>query len=253
MRQLKLKDNITARNSIEITKKLSNDLDNLSMTDRNIIKLNGSAKVLVRPNVIIVSLDMEEILPTNQEAYSKGKEYLNYVNEVLREQNIEESKVITNWFTVSDNTESVYKNGKYIGSKKNGFKLSQRISLYLSYDNKLINTVVNEIQKRIPIAETSFQSHLIDKIRVHKLRAMELAVKDAKEKAEVLVTALGAKLGEIVRVNYIDRESYYYERSEPVEKYLHEIGNSDNANLELSMRDKEIKEEVEIMWEVINP
>lgn len=234
-------------------KKSFNDIENLIMTDKNIIKLNGSATVLVRPNVIIVSLDIEEILPTNQEAYSKGKEYLNYVNEVLREQNIEESKATTNWFMVKDNTESIYENGSYVGSKKNGYKLSQRISLYLSYDNKLINTVVNEIQKRIPIAETSFQSHLIDNIRVHKLKAMELAVKDAKEKAEVLVTALGAKLGEIVRINYIDRASYYYERSEPVDKYLQEIGTSKKNNLELSMRDKEINEEVEIMWEVINP
>ena len=242
MRQLKIK-----------LPKSSNDNDDWIMTDRNIIKLTGSATLWVRPNIIIVTLEIGEILPTNQEAYSKGKEHLNHITEVLLEHDIEKSKATNTLFIVKEDTESVYKNGKCIGYKKNGFKLWQRINLSLPYDNTLINTIVEEIQKRIPNVETGFESHLTDKLRDHKLKAMELAVKDAREKAEILVATLGARLGEIVRINYMDEESYYCQRSEPTEKYLQDIGYSENDNLELSMKDQRIKEEVEIMWEVINP
>lgn len=131
--------------------------------------------------------------------------------------------------------------------RKNGYYLRQYVYIDIPLDNKLTNELSKEIAESVPYMEIQLDTYLSNK-REHKLKAMEMAVADAKEKDEILAKALDCSLGSILEINYCcDDSTRYYGVYDD-----YEVGApSSGAPLEMTGEDEEITEGVHIIWELV--
>lgn len=84
---------------------------------------------------------------------------------------------------------------------KNGFDLCQRIKIVIPIDNVLVNNIVRGIGKFIPNAQVQIGFTFQDS-RPSQLKTLKRAGSDAKEKAEIMAEAAGAKLGKVLEIYY---------------------------------------------------
>lgn len=101
----------------------------------------------------------------------------------------------------------------------------------------------------MPYAEVKLDSYVAGP-RKHKLEAISLAFKDAKEKAEIIATALGCTLGPIIEVNYgcgLTSGICFYDCDCSVSSA------PGGAPLAFNGREEEMEEAVIVVWQIQNP
>ena len=217
------------------------------MNLKNVIKVAGAAKVVVAPDTHRIRLEVRRTFKSNDAAYETGKKNLILINNVLRSHNLDPELAKTTYFDVSENEKRSFdEKGRYIGYEKNGYYLCQFVYIDIPMDNKLTNELCKEIADSVPYVEIKLDTYLSNR-REHKLKAMGLAVADAKEKAEILAKALDCSLGSIIEINYGCNEGpRYYDVCECDETAL-----PSGAPLEMTGEDEEITEGVHIIWELV--
>lgn len=217
------------------------------MNQKKIIKIAGVAKLNIKPDTHRIRMEVRRTFKSNEAAYETGKKNLILINNVLKNHNIETELAKTTYFDVSENEKRAFdEKGRYIGYEKNGYYLCQYIYVDIPLDNKLTNELSKEIAESVPYVEIKLDTYLSNK-REHKLKALELAVTDAKEKAEILANSLNCSLGSIIEINYgCDDSPRYYDVCN------YEFGAPPSgAPLEMTGEDEEITEGVHIIWELV--
>lgn len=216
------------------------------VTEKNIISMSGSVALKVQPDLTRINIKIQEVFKSTEQAYAEGKTNLSSISDSLEKLGLESDLAKTKVFNISEHKKSRYNKGNYDGEEKDGYSLYQVVYIVMNRDNDLINSVISSIQQNIPNAEIDLDS-LLSNYSKHKLEAMRLAVLDAKEKAETLVNAIGCNLGQIIRITYGDKNKPTYYSAD---KYLQEIRPS-QVPLQLHPEDEEIKENVEVIWELL--
>ena len=216
------------------------------VTEKDVISMIGSVVLKVQPDLTRINIKIHDVFKSSEQAYATGKTNLSAINDVLQKLGLESDLAKTKVFNISEHKKSRYNKGNYDGEEKDGYQLYLLVYLDLKRDNDLINSIISSIQQNIPNVEIDLDS-LLSNYREHKLHAMKLAILDAKENAETLVNTLGYKLGHIIRIAYGDKNkpTYFSE-----DKYLQEIGTKE-VPLQLHPEDEEIKENIEVVWEII--
>ena len=99
-----------------------------------------------------------------------------------------------------------------------GYEASHRLRLELAFDNDLLNGVLTRVARSASEAAVTVSFDVSDRETLRR-GAMRAAVADAVEGARVLAEAAGAKLGEMVRIDYsyveIRTRGLTYEFAEP--------------------------------------
>lgn len=236
MRQLKIKPSSSRAFDVSVE------------SSRGVIEVKGTGKLFIPANLYVLKIEIEKRFDTNEEAYSTSKDCIKEINDILKQSGLNSTEAKTTRLDIIENKISQYKKGKYIGEKTEGFRLFLWLSIYLPTKNEIVNKVIMRIQEEIPYCQTDLQSSLID-YEKFKDEALSKAVKDARRKAEIIASALGGNLGSIIGISNenSDRGSY------SVDKYLMEIGHdTDETELEMKVKDIEISETVETVWEILN-
>ncbi|MCH5222933.1 MAG: SIMPL domain-containing protein [Muribaculaceae bacterium] len=218
------------------------------MNQKNIIKVAGIAKVNVTPDTHRIRLEVRRTFKSNDAAYETGKKNLILINNVLKNHNLRPDLAKTTYFDVSENEKRAFdEKGRYIGYEKKGYYLRQYVYIDIPMDNKLTNELSKEIAESVPYVEIQLDTYLSNR-REHKLKVMEMAVADAKQKAEILANALNCSLGSILEINYgCDDSHRYYEAYDTCNVEILPSG----SPLEMTGEDEEITEGVHIIWELV--
>ena len=87
--------------------------------------------------------------------------------------------------------------------------MTHTVKIDLGMDNILINKVVQLIGKYLKQAEINI-GYTVKDSRPSQLKMLDRAVKDAKEKADVMAKACGCSLGLVKSINYSIEELHIY-------------------------------------------
>ena len=127
-----------------------------------------------------------------------------------------------------------------------GFKLRQELAIELPLDSVITSKVMFALGKAWPELEVDISFVKKDTHDV-KLQILESAVKDAREKAEVIAATLGHKLGGIISADYSKRSidiNYHEERLA-----LRDGGFCDkDASIDYTPDDIEACDTIETVW-----
>lgn len=218
----------------------------------NTISITGKGSIHVVPDVTRLETTVEQWFKTYEEAYTQARENSSWFVKIL-EYNHKPGKLAkTVTFDISDHEEPKYTTaGKLTGYVKNGFDLTQKVKIDLPMDNKLVNNVVRGIGKFIQGAQVNI-GYTVQDPRPHQLKMIDRAASDAKEKAEIILKALGCEVGDVESINYREGGVSVYSQARNIHSNKEAMSSTPDF-LDIDPDDLVISDTVDVVFTIINP
>ena len=210
------------------------------------IKVVGTGSIHVVPDVTRLEISINRVFKTYEDAYASAKENSTWMVKIL-EYNHQSGKLAkTIRMDISEHSENIYKNGSYVGSKKDGYDLEQRIKIDLGMDTVLVNNIIKGVGKFIPGAQISVGYTLKDP-RPTQLKMLERAVTDARVKATIMAKAVGRELGEVKEIEYGVMDVHIYSEARSIHSNEEASASTPNG-LDITPDDLAVSDNVNVVW-----
>ena len=162
------------------------------------ISVQGYGSVSVKPDVANINFNLSSTNIDFKKAVDELNTKVNSLSKALRKVGISKDDIHSSNYTINKEFKHNYKTGE---KKFLGFKVSHSIALQTKADTKSVNKVFEAIIKSINDVELNL-SFGIKNPEKSKDEMLSKAIKDAKNKAEVMAEASELELGEVVSINY---------------------------------------------------
>jgi len=173
--------------------------------DRPKIMVNGEAVVKVQPDQILITFGVETWDKDIIIAKQKNKEIMQKTMSVMKDFNISDKNIQTDYLSVEPRYED-----NYIKKDLIGFFIRNTFVVTLSDPERVEDLVTEVLQSGVNfIHNINFQTSEFKKYRE---QARELALNAAKEKAENMAATLGQLIGDPIQINegYAGSDWWYY-------------------------------------------
>ena len=220
------------------------------METEKLITVTGRGNIHVVPDVTRVKIEIASLFDSYQTAYKMASANLKDVGEVLTNCKLEKSMAKTISFDIEKRFRDVYKSGHYTGEQEFiGYCLHQTIKIDLGMDNVLLAKVIKGLGERMTDMEIRIEYTVKDP-RPHQLKMLERAVKDAREKANIMATALGCMLAEVSKINYSHEDVHIYSQARNIHSAA-EAKASTAESLDITPEDLAISDDVTVEWVLV--
>jgi|P827metagenome_2_1110787.scaffolds.fasta_scaffold02299_3 uncharacterized protein YggE len=210
--------------------------------DQKTIRVMGVGNVKVAPDTTRLRFDVESLHKDYESAYAEAAVGNKELRKALERLQLPKDSLRTSDFSITKETEWNRKEEKRVFV---GFKLQQSLTIDLPLDSVITSKVMSALGTAWPELEVKIYFVKKDTHDVN-LQILESAVKDAREKAEVIAGTLGRKLGGIVNVDYSKRRldvSFREERD-----YCRVGVFEDAGSIDYTPEDIEAGDTVETVW-----
>lgn len=215
--------------------------------EKGTIAVTGRGNIHVVPDVTRLEVSVQSVFPTYEAAYQQAKENSKWMVQILEYNNKSGKLAKTIRFDISDHLVNEYdENDHYIGQIKDGFDLIQHFKIDLGMDTVLLNKIVRGIGKFIAGAQINI-GYTIQDPRPVQLKIIERAVKDAREKAEIMAISADAKLGSVKEIRYGHQSPHVYSEARNIHSNKEAMA-CDTNSLDIAPDDFVMSEEVEVVW-----
>lgn len=165
------------------------------------ITIKGTGRISVKPDLIVVAIRLE----TEDKEYDKTMETaakrIDVLNKSLEELGFEKNAAKTTSFNVRTNYESVRdKDGSYKSVFK-GYVCNHNLKIEFDFDTKRLAKTLSTISRCLAKPELSISFTVKNPTAVSE-ELLKSAAENARQKAEILCSASGVKLGDLVSINY---------------------------------------------------
>ena len=215
------------------------------------ISVEGRGSIHVVPDVTRIEVCVESVFPTYEDAYKQAKENASWMGQILEYNHLNAKLAKSIKLDIRDHTISNYdENDHYIGELKDGFELEQRFKVDLDIDPVLLNKIVRGVGKFIKGAQINI-GYTIKDPRPHQLKMIERAVKDAKEKAEIMAKAADCVLGKVSEISYGSMHIEVYSEARNIHSNKEAMA-CDSSSLDITPDDLSMSDTVHVTWELNN-
>ncbi len=214
------------------------------------ITVKGVGKISVKPDLIVLSLSLESIDKDYATAMNKAALKITELNKSLESVGFEKESVKTTNFSVNADYERKkdYLDNYY--NVFNGYIVNHRLKVSFDFDTKVLSAALVAISSCVSNPELSIMFTVKDTSAVNE-ELLKSAAQNAKKKAEILCTASGVTLGDLVNIDYNWEEINIYSRT----KYS--AGNdfldclpSDFSSIDIEPEDINVSDTVAFVWQI---
>ena len=196
------------------------------------ITVKGIGAVSVKPDLIVLRLSMETAEYEYDAAMKAAAEKIDFLNKALEAAGFEKKSAKTADFRVRADYERLNDGKGNYTSVFMGYKCRHELKIEFDFDTKRLAKALSEISKCIAKPEISIDFTVKDSSAVSG-ELLKAAVKNAREKAEILCAASGAKLGELLSIDYNWGELHLYSATDyDVEGKCMMMGAADDMDIE---------------------
>ena len=176
------------------------------------ITVKGVGNVSVKPDYVVLSMSLETRNYDYETAMQEAADRIEHINKSLSTIGFEKESVKTTDFNVRTDYESKKdRNGNYY-RVFNGYVVNHRLKVSFDFDTKLLSKALGTIASCIAEPELSISFTVKEPSAVNEA-LLKSATENAKKKAEILCAASGAKLGDLVNIDYNWGELNIYSRT----------------------------------------
>lgn len=180
-------------------------MDNRGMEQKK-ISVTGRGSVHVEPDVTRMELSLISLHDSYNDAYNQARNDLKKLQDILKEVRLSGDLPKTVRLDIDKKTVAEYDKYKnYKGEKFIGFQLTHLVKIEMGMDCVMLNSIIKSISKHLRQAEIKI-GYTVSNPESAQLKLLELAVKDARIKAEVMAAAAGCRLGDCLSVDYAFKE-----------------------------------------------
>lgn len=208
--------------------------------EKRTICVKGLAKASAKPDTVVLSFEVH----ANNMDYSQSIDELNYRTNTLREElesiGLERGNLKTAEFNIR---------AEYVYNKKDekvfdGYKANHDLKIEFPMDKDMLNKVLNKLGKTQSKTMFSINFDIKDK-EPFLIKALHNAVKNARQRAELLAAASGVQLGKVLEINYNWGEIHVYDSGGPMGMLL-----DAEANYDITPDDIDLQDTVTLIWEI---
>lgn len=196
------------------------------------ITVKGIGAVSVKPDLIVLRLSMETAEYEYDAAMKAAAEKIDFLNKALEEAGFEKKSAKTADFRVRADYDRLNDGKGNYTSVFMGYKCRHELKIEFDFDTKRLAKALSEISECIAKPEISIDFTVKDSSAVSG-ELLKAAAKNAREKAEILCAASGAKLGELLSIDYNWGELHLYSATDyDVEDKCMMLGAADDMDIE---------------------
>lgn len=196
------------------------------------ITVKGIGAVSVKPDLIVLRLSMVTSEYEYDAAMKAAAEKIDFLNKALEAAGFEKKSAKTADFRVRADYDRLNDGKGNYTSVFMGYKCRHELKIEFDFDTKRLAKALSEISKCIAKPEISIDFTVKDSSAVSG-ELLKAAVKNAREKAEILCAASGAKLGELLSIDYNWGELHLYSATDyDVEGKCMMLGAADDMDIE---------------------
>lgn len=196
------------------------------------ITVKGIGAVSVKPDLIVLRLSMVTEEYEYDAAMKAAAEKIDFLNKALEAAGFEKKSAKTADFRVRADYDSLNDGKGNYTSVFIGYKCRHELKIEFDFDTKRLAKALSEISKCIAKPEISIDFTVKDSSAVSG-ELLKAAVKNAREKAEILCAASGAKLGGLLSIDYNWGELHLYSETDyDVEGKCLMMGAADDMDIE---------------------
>ena len=196
------------------------------------ITVKGIGAVSVKPDLIVLRLSMETAEYEYDAAMKAAAEKIDFLNKALEAAGFEKKSAKTADFRVRADYDRLNDGKGNYTSVFMGYKCRHELKIEFDFDTKRLAKALSEISKCIAKPEISIDFTVKDSSAVSG-ELLKAAVKNAREKAEILCASSGAKLGELLSIDYNWGELHLYSATDyDVEDKCMMLGAADDMDIE---------------------
>ncbi len=219
--------------------------------DEKIITVTGRGAIHVVPDVTRLEITLESLHDTYEDAYAQAKSNTDKLGSIMSEVKLDAKLPKTTRLDIDKKTVNEYDNhNHYTNTKFLGFAMDQRVKIDIGIDNVLLNSIVLLIGRYLKQAEINI-GYTVKDTRPSQLKMLERAVKDAKEKAEIMANACGCKLGLVKNINYGMQEIHIYSQARQIHS-ADEACVCNTESLDITPDDLVVSDNVTVEWYLSN-
>ena len=168
-------------------------------TSGDVISVTGLGEQEFVSDIIVWSGNFSRKANELQQAYRLLDEDTKKVKSYLTAKGIKEDEMVFSFVNVYQETEPIYANGNYAGSRFSGYRLNQSFRIE-STEVEKIETVSREISELIAqgiTLESYSPEYFYSKLADMKIELINKATEDARSRAEAVAGKAGTKLGDL--------------------------------------------------------
>lgn len=196
------------------------------------ITVKGIGAVSVKPDLIVLRLSMETAEYEYDAAMKAAAEKIDFLNKALEAAGFEKKSAKTADFRVRADYDRLNDGKGNYTSVFMGYKCRHELKIEFDFDTKRLAKALSEISKCIAKPEISIDFTVKDSSAVSG-ELLKAAAKNAREKAEILCAASGAKLGGLLSIDYNWGELHLYSATDyDVEGKCLMMGAADDMDIE---------------------
>lgn len=196
------------------------------------ITVKGIGAVSMKPDLIVLRLSMVTSEYEYDAAMKAAAEKIDFLNKALEAAGFEKKSAKTADFRVRADYDRLNDGKGNYTSVFMGYKCRHELKIEFDFDTKRLAKALSEISKCIAKPEISIDFTVKDSSAVSG-ELLKAAVKNAREKAEILCAASGAKLGGLLSIDYNWGELHLYSATDyDVEGKCLMMGAADDMDIE---------------------
>lgn len=219
------------------------------------IRITGKGNLAVKPDTVRLIMTLEGIQKEYDDTVKASAEMTESLKDTFVKLGFLRDSVKTLYFNVQAEYESYQAKDKSWKRRFEGYKFIHRVKVEFPSDNKMLGKVLYAVGHSPLQPEFSIE-YTVKNPEKSKNELLTNAIKDAKEKAEVLTKAAEISLGNIITIDYswaeIDFVSRPMNRMALEERCLAApmMEEEPGYDIDIDPDDIEVSDNVTVIWEI---
>ena len=215
------------------------------------ITVKGTGNVSVKPDYVVLAMALETSNRDYETAMREAAERIEQINKSLSTVGFKKESVKTTDFSVRTDYESKKDRSGNYRRVFNGYVVHHHLKVSFDFDTKLLSKALGTIASCVAEPELSISFTVKEPSAVNEA-LLKSAAENAKKKAEILCAASGAKLGELVNIDYNWGELNIYSRTNyNMESDCFMACAETNYSLDIEPDDIDATDTVTFVWEIV--
>lgn len=215
------------------------------------IRVTGKGNISISPDMVRIVITQTSVEPTYEMAVKESADEKNSLTSALETLGFKKEDLKTLYFNVDSETESYQTKDKSWRRRLLGYRFAHRMKIEFSKESDLLGKVLALIAASSSDAEFSIEYTVSDPVSA-KNELLRRAVEDSRKKAVILTEAAGAKLGEILNMDYSWGQVEFVTR--PIkalaleDREYSEVEYMGNIDVDIEPDDIDVSDTVTVVW-----
>lgn len=213
------------------------------------IRVTGKGNLKVHPDMTRITMELTDVCPEYGETLKQAARQTEALKKLLKPFGFQHSDLKTVRFSVDTETER-YEEDDVYKERIVGYRFTHVLKVEFDSDNSRLGKIVYALAQS-PLEPEFHLSYTVKDPEAVKNKLLGKAVKDAREKAEVLTAAAGVALGKMLSIDYSWSEMRFEERPlDCLESRMMCAAPEKSYDLDIEPDDIQASDTVTVVWEI---